>query len=343
MTRRSRSLATLEPKLTRCRACERLVEWREHVANIKRAAYADQDYWGRPVPGFGDPNARLLIVGLAPAAHGANRTGRMFTGDRSGDWLYRALHETGFANQPESIARGDGLELTDAWVTSMVKCAPPDNKPTTAERDACSDWIDEELRLLENVQVIVALGGFGWDGALGLLRKRGHKPARKPKFGHAAEAQIGPYLLLGSYHPSQQNTFTKRLTRPMLRGVLERARLAACGETPRAASLGLSAEGFVAETCSTPGTAAFRLRALDENPAARRHDGFHHRLLGLLEQPSDGVDPLDEVQQRSLVGQRDPPGVRHRAPANLRFGRLQRPRRVMDLAAVNVAVAVGRI
>ncbi len=224
MTRRFRSLATLEPKLTRCRACARLVQWREEVARTKRAAYAEQDYWGRPVPGFGDPRARMLIVGLAPAAHGANRTGRMFTGDRSGDWLYRALHETGFANQPESVERGDGLALTDAWVTSMVKCAPPDNKPSTDERDNCSAWVDEELRLLSNVKVLVALGGFGWDGALSLLRARGHKRTPKPKFTHGAEVELGPYVLLGSYHPSQQNTFTKRLTRPMLRAVFERAR-----------------------------------------------------------------------------------------------------------------------
>jgi uracil-DNA glycosylase family 4 len=222
--KRSRSLTTLSRQISRCRACERLVEWREEVARVKRAAYADEVYWARPVPGFGDPRARVLIVGLAPAAHGANRTGRMFTGDRSGDWLYRALHETGFANQAESIARDDGLALTDVWVTSMVKCAPPDNKPTTEERDACHHWIDEELQLLKNARVLVALGGFGWDGALRLLRDRGHTPARKPKFSHGAELQIGPYTLLGSYHPSQQNTFTGRLTQPMLRGVFERAR-----------------------------------------------------------------------------------------------------------------------
>ena len=220
---RFRSLATLETKLTRCRECERLVEWREEVARVKRAAFADQDYWARPVPGFGDPQAQLLIVGLAPAAHGANRTGRMFTGDRSGDWLYRALHETGFANQAESLARGDGLALRNAYVTSMVKCAPPDNKPTTEERDACFHWIDAELTLLRNVRVLVALGNFGWDGALRLLRDRGHAAARKPKFSHGAEVVIGPYTLLGSYHPSQQNTFTGRLTRPMLRDVFARA------------------------------------------------------------------------------------------------------------------------
>lgn len=224
MTRRSRSLVTLSSKVSRCRACPRLVEWREEVARVKRASFADQTYWGRPVPGFGDPQAKLLIVGLAPAAHGANRTGRMFTGDRSGDWLYRALHETGFANQAEAISRDDGLSLSDVYVTSMVKCAPPDNKPTTAERDACFHWIDEELQLLTNVRVLVALGGFGFDGALRLLRERGHAPERKPKFGHGVEVQIGPYTLLGSYHPSQQNTFTGRLTQPMLRGVFARAR-----------------------------------------------------------------------------------------------------------------------
>jgi uracil-DNA glycosylase len=221
--KRSRSLATLAPKLTRCRACPRLVDWREQVARDKRAAYADQTYWGRPVPGFGDPQARVLIVGLAPAAHGANRTGRMFTGDRSGDWLFRALHETGFANQAQASARGDGLTLSGIWETSMVKCAPPDNKPTTAERDACFAWITDELRLLTQARVLVALGGFGWDGALRLVRERGHALARKPKFGHGAEVEIGPYTLLGSYHPSQQNTFTKRLTRPMLRSVFARA------------------------------------------------------------------------------------------------------------------------
>src|SRR5690606_32882558 len=172
--RRARSLSVLETRLIRCRDCERLVEWREQIGRVKRAAFADQTYWARPVPGFGDPRAKILILGLAPAAHGANRTGRMFTGDRSGDWLYRALHETGFASQPESISRDDGLALTGVWVTSMVKCAPPDNKPTTAERDACHPWVDDELRLLTEVRVIVALGGFGWDGALRLLRDRGH-------------------------------------------------------------------------------------------------------------------------------------------------------------------------
>ena len=222
---KSRSLRTLEQKLVRCRDCPRLVEWREHIAEVKRASYAEEDYWGRPVPGFGDPAARVMIVGLAPAAHGANRTGRMFTGDRSGDWLYRALHETGFANQEHARTRDDGLELRDAYVTSMVKCAPPDNKPSTVERDTCSPWAHDEFRLLKpSLRVLVALGGFGWNGALRLLAAHGHKLPRKPKFGHGAEVEIGPYVLLGSYHPSQQNTFTKRLTRPMLRAVFERAR-----------------------------------------------------------------------------------------------------------------------
>ncbi len=222
--KRYRSLATLERSLTRCRACPRLVEWREDIAATKRAAFADQTYWGRPVPGFGDPRARMLVTGLAPAAHGANRSGRMFTGDRSGDWLYRALHQTGFANQPTSIARDDGLILSDAWVTSVVHCAPPDNKPTTEERDACRTWLHEELRLLDKLEVIVALGGFGWDGLLHALAERGHVTKPKPRFGHGAQAQVGDYLVLGSYHPSQQNTFTGRLTEPMLRGIFERAR-----------------------------------------------------------------------------------------------------------------------
>jgi uracil-DNA glycosylase family 4 len=221
---RHRSLPTLERSLTRCRECERLVEWREEVAATKRAAFADETYWGRPVPGFGDPKARLLITGLAPAAHGANRTGRMFTGDRSGDWLYRALHQTGFANQASSVERDDGLALRDAWVTSVVHCAPPDNKPTIEERDACRRWLLDELQLLANVRVIVALGGFGWDGLLQALAERGHVAKPKPKFGHGATTKVGPYAILGSYHPSQQNTFTGRLTEAMLRAVFERAR-----------------------------------------------------------------------------------------------------------------------
>lgn len=222
--KRHRSLATLERALIGCDACERLVEWRERIAKTKRAAFADQTYWGRPVPGFGDPQARLLVTGLAPGAHGANRTGRIFTGDRSGDWLYRAMHQAGFANQPTSIERDDGLVLRDAWVTSVVHCVPPDNKPTTEERNACRMWLLEELRLLVNVQVIVVLGGFGWDGLLRALAEQGHVAKPKPRFGHGAQARIGRYVLLGCYHPSQQNTFTKRLTESMLREVFEYAR-----------------------------------------------------------------------------------------------------------------------
>lgn len=234
-SKRYRSLPTLERALTRCRACERLVAWREEVAQTKRAAYAEHEYWGRPVPGFGDPQARLLVAGLAPAAHGANRTGRMFTGDRSGDWLYRALHQAGFANQASSLARDDGLALTDAWVTSVVHCAPPDNDPTTDERDTCRQWLLDELRLLARVRVIVSLGGISWDNVLRALRERGHTPTgNKPRFGHLAEARVGDYVLIGSYHPSQQNTFTGRLTEAMLRSVFERARacIAATGEAP---------------------------------------------------------------------------------------------------------------
>jgi uracil-DNA glycosylase len=203
-----------------CRACPRLVAWREEVATTKRAAYADQTYWGRPVPGFGDPAARVVIVGLAPAAHGANRTGRMFTGDRSGDWLFGSLYRTGFANQPTSVSSGDGLELTDAWVTAPVKCAPPANKPTTEERDRCAPYLTAELDLLP-WRVVVALGGFGFAAALGFTGWEG----RKPVFGHGVEVPLaGGRTLLGSYHVSQQNTFTGRLTEPMLDEVFLEAR-----------------------------------------------------------------------------------------------------------------------
>lgn len=219
------SLDALEDDVVVCRRCPRLVAWREQVAEDKRAAFAHEDYWGRPVPGFGDPAARLLIVGLAPAAHGANRTGRMFTGDRSGDWLYGALHRTGFANQPTSVDRGDGLELRGAWVTAPVKCAPPDNRPTTQERDECLPYLLAEMRLLP-YEVIVALGGFAWD----ILLREVDRPVPKPRFGHGEEVAVTTrdddprdVTLLGSYHPSQQNTFTGRLTEPMFDAVFDRA------------------------------------------------------------------------------------------------------------------------
>jgi uracil-DNA glycosylase len=217
----SSALTELEARVVTCRACPRLVAWREEVARVKRAAFADQTYWGRPIPGFGDPDASVLVLGLAPAAHGANRTGRIFTGDRSGDWLFASLHRTGYANQPTSIALDDGLELTGLWMTAAVRCAPPANKPTPQERDTCLPFAREELALLQHVRVIVCLGGFAWDVALRLLDST-VRP--KPRFGHLAEARVGDHTLLGSYHPSQQNTFTGRLTAPMTDAVFVRAR-----------------------------------------------------------------------------------------------------------------------
>jgi uracil-DNA glycosylase family 4 len=219
-----RALAALAKEVHGCRLCPRLVEWREAQAANPPRRYRGEDYWARPVSGFGDPEARVAIVGLAPAAHGANRTGRMFTGDRSGDWLYASLHRTGFANQPESHQRGDGLELRDAYITATVRCAPPANKPTPEERDTCLPYLERELRLLARVRVIVALGAFGWDGFLRAARAIGEEvPRPRPKFGHGAEAEVGPRRLLGCYHPSQQNTFTGTLTAPMTDEVFERA------------------------------------------------------------------------------------------------------------------------
>ncbi|MFI5198907.1 MAG: uracil-DNA glycosylase [Candidatus Limnocylindrales bacterium] len=218
------ALAGLEAEITACRRCPRLVEWRERVARDKVARYADEPYWGRPLPGFGDPGARVLIVGLAPAAHGGNRTGRVFTGDRSGDFLWTALHETGFADRASSRRADDGLTLTDAWIAAAVRCAPPLNKPTNAERDACAPFLVRELALLGNVRVIVPLGGFGWDAVLRMVAALGHPvPRPKPRSGHGAEVEIGPYQLVASFHPSQQNTFTGRLTAPMLAEVMARA------------------------------------------------------------------------------------------------------------------------
>ncbi len=226
------SLDDLTRQITACRLCPRLVAWREQVAREKRAAYRAEDYWGRPVPGFGDRRARVLLCGLAPAAHGGNRTGRVFTGDRSGDWLFAGLYRAGFANQPTSRHREDGLRLRDCYITACVRCAPPENRPTTEERDTCLSYLVEELRLLPRVRVIVSLGGFAWDGALRALRQLGCTASRKPRFTHGAEAQVGHYVLLGCYHPSQQNTFTGRLTEVMLDAVLGRARgLASPGRT----------------------------------------------------------------------------------------------------------------
>lgn len=219
------ALVGLGAEIIECRKCPRLVEWREQVARDKRAAFRDEEYWGRPITGFGDPAARLVILGLAPAAHGANRTGRMFTGDRSGDWLFRAMHRAGLANQRESVSADDGLALTDAWVTSAVKCAPPGNKPLPAERDMCSGFLRRELAALASMRVIVCLGTFGFDAAL-----RHFEVRPKPKFGHGVEVAVeGGPILLGCYHVSQQNTFTGRLTEPMLDAVFARA-LALAGE-----------------------------------------------------------------------------------------------------------------
>ncbi|MDQ3941392.1 MAG: uracil-DNA glycosylase [Actinomycetota bacterium] len=212
-------------EIVECRACPRLVEWREKVAREKRAAFATEDYWGRPVPPFGDPSARLLVVGLAPAAHGGNRTGRIFTGDRSGEWLFASMYRTGFSNQPHSVSRDDGLRLIDAYVTAPVRCAPPANKPTLEERDRCIGYLVRELQILTEVSVIVCLGSFAWDSSLTAMRLHGENvPRPKPRFGHLAEAEVGGYVLVGSYHPSQQNTFTGKLTTDMLDAVFLRVR-----------------------------------------------------------------------------------------------------------------------
>lgn len=226
------SLERVQAQVVACRRCPRLVAWREQVAREKRAAFADETYWGRPVPAFGDPDARLMVVGLAPAAHGANRTGRMFTGDRSGDWLYRALHRAGFANQPTSVGPGDGLALEGALVTAAVRCAPPGNRPLPSERDNCREYLVRELDLLlPRLRVIVALGGYAWDRLLRLLPERGFAlPAPRPPFAHGAQVPLaGGPTLLASYHPSQQNTFTGVLTEAMFDRVWSRARQLADG------------------------------------------------------------------------------------------------------------------
>ncbi len=217
-------LGELDAEIEACRACPRLVAWREHVAQTKRAAFSRDEYWGKPVPGFGDPHPQVLIVGLAPAAHGANRTGRVFTGDRSGDWLFSALHRAGFAQQATSMSRDDGQRLVGARVTAAVRCAPPENKPTTNERDECSGFLARELTLTKP-RVIIALGGFAWIAVLRVLREMGYPvPRPRPRFGHSTEVVIGDVTLIGCYHPSQQNTFTGRLTEAMLDDVMAKAR-----------------------------------------------------------------------------------------------------------------------
>jgi uracil-DNA glycosylase family 4 len=219
------TLRTLATEITECRKCARLVRCCTAAAEAPPRRFVGEPYWARPVPGFGDARARLLVVGLAPAAHGGNRTGRVFTGDRSGDWLYAALHRAGFANQPTSIRKTDGLVLTGAYVSCVVRCAPPGNKPTPIERDRCVPFLARELAVLRGVRAIVALGGFAWDGVLLAAAAHGHAaPRPRPKFGHAAEMQLGPWHVVGSYHVSQQNTFTGRLTEPMLDAVFALAR-----------------------------------------------------------------------------------------------------------------------
>jgi uracil-DNA glycosylase family 4 len=222
---RRAALAELTAEIVACRRCPRLVEWRERVAREKVARFRDEPYWGRPVPGFGDPEARILVVGLAPAAHGGNRTGRVFTGDASGDFLFAAMYEVGLANKPTGRRADDGLELRGAYIAAAVRCAPPANKPLPSERDNCAPFLHRELALLEDVRVIVPLGAYGWEAALRAIAAVSGVDARpRPRFGHGAEARIGPYKVIGSYHPSQQNTFTRRLTPDMLVRVLGRAR-----------------------------------------------------------------------------------------------------------------------
>ncbi|HKX11544.1 MAG TPA: uracil-DNA glycosylase [bacterium] len=220
----SASWVELNRRIVACRLCPRLVAWREEVARLRKPAFADQVYWGKPLAGFGDPDAGLWVLGLAPAAHGGNRTGRIFTGDRSGDWLFRALHRAGFANQPTSVARDDGLKLEGAFISAAVRCAPPGNQPTPEERDRCFPFLGKELVMLKNLKALVALGAFAWQAALRLLKTAGWEKKPQPAFGHGKEVSLGPYVLLGSFHPSQQNTFTGKLTEAMLDAVFERAR-----------------------------------------------------------------------------------------------------------------------
>jgi uracil-DNA glycosylase family 4 len=226
MTRgaKTESIAELQDRIIACRLCPRLVDWRERVAREKVKRFADQEYWGKPVPSFGDPRARVLVLGLAPAAHGGNRTGRIFTGDRSGDWLFRALHKAGFANQPSSVDRNDGLRLRDCYVTAAVRCAPPQNKPLPQENANCRQYLVREMELLQRVRVIIALGRFAFDAAIASIGLP-VQSSRRPEFKHATELPLtGSVSLIASFHPSQQNTFTGKLTEPMFDLVFDRAR-----------------------------------------------------------------------------------------------------------------------
>jgi uracil-DNA glycosylase family 4 len=223
----ARAVAVIQRDVIECRACPRLVAWRERVASEKAPRFVDQEYWGRPVPGFGDPDAGILVLGLAPAAHGGNRTGRIFTGDRSGDFLFAALFRGGLSNRPASVGRDDGLKLRAIYLTAVNRCAPPGNRPTPRERDTCLPFLVRELEAVEHVRVVVALGSFAWDGALRAFVRLGHPARPRPRFAHGAETEIGPYVLLGCFHPSQQNTFTGKLTPAMLDAVLARAKAVA--------------------------------------------------------------------------------------------------------------------
>lgn len=218
-------LQTLRQEIIACRRCPRLVRWREKVAREKVKRFAEEEYWGKPIPGFGDPHARLLLVGLAPAAHGGNRTGRMFTGDESGNWLFRALHKAGFVSQPQSLDRGDGMQLSDCYITATLRCAPPLNKPTTEEVQHCRSFLTREVAMLRNVRVIMGLGKIGFEAALDAFREMGRiEFKRKPKFGHNLAYQLGELTFIASFHPSQQNTFTGRLTEPMFDRVFRTAK-----------------------------------------------------------------------------------------------------------------------
>ena len=220
------SLKAMREDVIACARCRRLVSWRTDAAREPPARYAGEKYWAKPLPGFGDPNARLVVVGLAPAAHGGNRTGRIFTGDRSGDWLFRALHKAGYANQPTSVAKDDGLRLKDCYICAIVRCAPPANKPRPEERDNCIGYTVRELRLLRRSRAILALGSYAWDGVLRAASELGILAKPKPRFGHGAAAEVGRWALVGSYHPSQQNTFTGTLTEQMLDEAVARAQVA---------------------------------------------------------------------------------------------------------------------